>query len=300
MIRRTRPGEWAVSRRARLAAAVAASGLALTACGNSESTSNEPGTESAVDGELIHVHDVLVGAGGSPVYLAAHTGLYELRDGEPVPRSDRFDDLMAAAIERDGTLIASGHPDLSREDLRVEGKPPLLGLVESEDGSMWTPRSLLGDVDFHALVVAEGRLYGADSTSARVLVSDDGGQIWEARTGDAQLLDLGVDPTDPDRMAGADLDRGLIVSDDGGNSWEPVAGAPQLIHLEWTSRSLVGIDAEGAIMTSTDDGVTWVPVAPLLRAEAVGSDGTDLYVYSPRVGLHRSTDDGESWTEVTP
>ncbi len=121
---------------------------------------------------------------------------------------------------------------------------------------MWTPRSLLGDVDFHALVVAEGRLYGADSTSARVLVSDDGGQIWEARTGDAQLLDLGVDPTDPDRMAGADLDRGLIVSDDGGNSWEPVAGAPQLIHLEWTSRSLVGIDAEGAIMTSTDDGVT--------------------------------------------
>ena len=97
MIRRTRPGEWAVSRRARLAAGVAASGLALTACGNSESTSNEPGTESAVDGELIHVHDVLVGAGGSPVYLAAHTGLYELRDGEPVPRSDRFDDLMAAA-----------------------------------------------------------------------------------------------------------------------------------------------------------------------------------------------------------
>lgn len=176
MIGRTRPVGSAVSQRARLTAAVAASGLALTACGNSESTTTEPSTERADDDELIHVHDGLVGAGGSPVYLAAHTGLYELRDGESVPRSDRFDDLMAAAIERDGTLIASGHPDLSREDLRVEGEPPLLGLVESEDESMWTPRSLLGDVDFHALTVADGRLYGADSTSARVLVSDDGGQ----------------------------------------------------------------------------------------------------------------------------
>ena len=276
-------------------AATAVLVLVLAACGDSAGS----GTEQADEGELIHVHDVLVGAGGSPVYLAAHTGLYELRDGKVVARSDNFDDLMAAAIEPDGTLIASGHPDLSKENLRVEGKPPLLGLVESEDGSTWTPRSLLGDADFHALVVTEGRLYGADSTSARVMVSDDGGHNWEPTAGDAQLLDLAIDPTHPDQMVGVDLDRGLAVTGDGGDSWEPVAGAPQLVDLEWTSSALIGIDAEGSIMRSTDGGLTWAPASSMAGAEALGSDGTDLYAYVQPVGLHRSSDDGESWSEVT-
>ncbi len=273
--------------------------LVLAACGDSEGSTAGSGTEQGDEGELVHVHDVLVGDGGTPVYLAAHTGLYEMRNGELVARSDRFDDLMAAAIEPDGTLIASGHPDLSSENLRVEGKPPLLGLVESDDGSTWTPRSLLGDADFHALVVTDGRLYGADSTSARVLVSDDGGHTWQPRAGDAQLLDLAIDPTDPDQMVGVDLDRGLAVSADGGDSWEPVAGAPQLTDLEWTSGALVGIDTERSIMRSTDGGLTWALTSSMAGAEALGSDGTDLYAYVQPVGLHRSSDDGESWSEVT-
>ncbi|QGG94169.1 beta propeller repeat protein [Actinomarinicola tropica] len=274
--------------------------LVLAACGDSEGSTAGSGTEQADEGELVHVHDVLVGAGGSPVYLAAHTGLYELRDGEVVARSDHFDDLMAAAIEPDGTLIASGHPDLSTENLRIAGKPPLLGLVESDDGSTWTPRSLLGDADFHALVVTEGRLYGADSTSARVMVSDDGGHTWEPSAGDAQLLDLAINPADPDQMVGVDLDRGLAVSDDGGDSWAPMAGAPNLVDLEWTSSALVAIDAEGAILRSTDAGLTWTPAATLPGAEALGSDGTDVYAYAAPTALHRSGDDGESWSEVTP
>jgi len=289
-----------VPRRTCLVVAVAIlSALALTACTDSEDSTAGSGAERADEGELVHVHDVLVGAGGTPVYLAAHTGLYELRNGELVARSDRFDDLMAAAIESDGTLIASGHPDLSSEDLRVEGKPPLLGLVESDDGSTWTPRSLLGDADFHALVATEGRLYGADPTSARVMVSDDGGRTWEPRAGNAQLLDLAVDPTDPDQMVGVDLDQGVALSDDGGDTWEPVAGAPELIDLEWTSSALVGLDTEGSIMRSTDAGLTWIHASSMTGAEALGSDGTHLYAYIPPIGLHRSGDDGESWIEVT-
>lgn len=289
-------------RRACLVVAAAVVGaLVLAACGDSGGSAAESGAKPSHDGELVHVHDVLVGAGGSPVYLAAHTGLYELRNGEVVARSDRFDDLMAAAIEPDGTLVASGHPDLSNDELRVEGKSPLLGLVESNDGSRWTPRSLLGDADFHALVVADGVLYGADSTSARVLVSDDGGHTWKPRAGEAQLLDLVVDPSDLDRMVGVDLDRGLVSSDDGGGSWDDVPEAPQLIDLEWTtSGALVAIDTEGSVMRSTDAGLTWETIASITGAQALGSDGADLYAYAPPVGLHRSADDGESWREITP
>lgn len=285
----------------RLLVAVAIGGLLLTGCASAETATTAADAQRTGEGELAHVHDVLVGADGAPVYLAAHTGLYELRNGEVVARSDRFDDLMAAAIEPDGTLIASGHPDLSKDELRVESKLPLLGLVESDDGSRWTPRSLLGDADFHALVVADGRLFGADSTSARVLVSDDGGNTWESRAGEAQLLDLVVDPSNPDRMVGVDLDRGLVSSDDGGDSWELLPDAPPLIDVEWTtSGALVAIDTDGSIRRSTDAGLTWETIASIAGAQALGTDGADLWVYAPPDGLHRSADDGGSWREITP
>lgn len=285
--------------RTRLAAAVLGV-AALTACGGSDDSTTGSDAGRADADELVHVHDVLVGPGGSPVYLAAHTGLYELRDGELVARSDRFDDLMAAAIEPDGTLIASGHPDLSSDELRVEDKPPLLGLVESDDGTTWTPRSLLGDADFHALVVTEGTLYGADSTSARVLVSDDGGHTWQSRAGEAQLLDLAIDPADDDQMVGVDLDRGLVASNDGASTWEPVDAAPELVDLEWTSTALVGLGADGSVHQSTDAGRNWQQLVSLDGAQALGSDGTDLYAFVTPDEVHRSGDGGESWSEVTP
>ena len=285
--------------RTRLAAAVL--GLAaLTACGGSDDSTAGSGTPRADADDLVHVHDVLVGPGGSPVYLAAHTGLYELRDNELAARSDRFDDLMAAAIEPDGTLIASGHPDLSNDELRVENKPPLLGLVESDDGTTWTPGSLLGDADFHALVVTGEALYGADSLSARVLVSDDGGHTWQSRAGEAQLLDLAIDPADADQMMGVDLDRGLVASNDGASTWEPVDAAPELLDLEWTSTALVGLGADGSVHRSTDAGRSWQQLVSLDGAQALGSDGTDLYAFVAQNSVHRSDDGGESWNPITP
>ena len=288
-------------RRSRLAALATVLGvIVVTACVDSDDSTAPSGASQADSNEVVHVHDLLVGSGGSPVFLATHTGLYALRDGELLAASDRFDDLMAAAIEPNGTLIASGHPDLSTDDLRVEGKPPLLGLVASDDGSTWKPRSLLGDADFHAFAISGGRLYGADSTSARVQVSDDGGRTWEARPGEAQLVDLAINSTAADQMVGVDLDRGLVVSTDRADSWESVRNAPELIDLEWTTTALVGIDAEGGVHRSTDAGLTWAPAAPVHGAEALGSDGNDVYAFSPPVGLHRSSDGGESWSEVNP
>ena len=50
-------------RRTRFVVAVAISGLVLTGCGDSESATAGSGTERAEEGELVHVHDVLVGEG---------------------------------------------------------------------------------------------------------------------------------------------------------------------------------------------------------------------------------------------
>lgn len=264
----------------------------VSACGND-------GAETAASpDDLIHVHDVLVGPGGSPVYLAAHTGLYELRDGELAWQSDRFDDLMAAALEADGSIIASGHPDLTDKSLRVDDKPPLLGLVESDDGVSWTPRSLLGDADFHALVVVDDRIFGADSTSARVLVSDDRGLTWTSTTGSAQLLDLAVDPADSDRMIGVDFDRGMVATDDGARTWQPVTSSPELVDIEWTNESLVGIDANGTVHHSKDRGQSWQETASLSGATALGADHGTLYAYVKPAALLVSTDGGVTWDET--
>jgi hypothetical protein len=259
---------------------------------------DDTGSASTRDeAELVHVHDVLVPPGDGEVLLATHTGLYALRDGDLVPVGERFDDLMAATIESDGTLIASGHPDLLSGAFRVEDKPPLLGLVESEDGVDWTARSLLGDADFHALVVRDDLIIGADSTSERVLVSSDGGVEWSERAGTAQLLDLVVDPSDVDRMVGIELDRGLVVTADGGDTWTDLDG-PALVDLAWTERALVGLDDQGELWRAPSDTLSWERVGAAPGAEALGVDGQSIYAFVAPNRLVVSTDDGESWGDA--
>jgi hypothetical protein len=244
--------------------------------------------------DLVHVHDLLVAPGGAPIWVAAHTGLYRYDDGGLERVSDHFDDLMAATVEPDGTLIASGHPDLAGDRLRVEGEPPLLGLVASRDGEQWEPRSLLGQADFHALVALDGVVYGADSTAGRVRVSRDGGTTWDTRGGEVQLLDLAVDPADPAVMVGSDLDGRLVRTTDGAATWTPLDAAP-VDHLVWTPEALVGLASDGRVLRSADQGTTWQEVAVVGAADALASDGADLYAFVPPATVLVSRDHGTTW-----
>lgn len=219
--------------------------------------------------------------------------------GGPAPLGDAFDDLMSAAVEEDGTLIASGHPDLSSERLRVEGKPPLLGLVESTDGATWVSRSLLGEADFHGLVAHGETIYGADSTSEQVLVSPDGGETWESRRGRAQLLDLAVDPTDADQMVGVDLDGGILRTSDGADSWSQEPRSPvEVIAVDWSDAGLVALTADGSIHVGQAGGDAWEQVGNVPGAVALTSLASDLYVYA-EPDVYRSTDGGLTWQPLT-
>ncbi len=134
----------------------------------------------------------------------------------------------------DGRVLASGHPDLRTPELQAEGKPPLLGLVESTDqGKSWTPLSLLGDVDFHALEVRGDAVYGADSTSGRFMVSRDGGKTWSTRSKPG-LFDFDVSPDQGDVVVGLG-ESGATRSTDGGRTFRPLEarrrpmGVPRLV-----------------------------------------------------------------------
>src|SRR3546814_3951377 len=104
---------------------------------------------------------------------------------------------MGFVVIEDDRFLASGHPDL-REDA-----PSSLGLVLSDDAARsWQSVSLRGDADLHAIVLAHGKVYAADVTSSRILVSEDEGRRWERR-GSADVATLVVDPTDQDALVAA-------------------------------------------------------------------------------------------------
>lgn len=173
------------------------------------------GSSDAADGEtgLVHVHGLGEEPGSGAVLAATHTGLFRVPpEGPPQRVGEYLHDLMGFTVLESGEMLASGHPDLRAEDLQLAGAPPLLGMVTSRDGAEWTSRSLLGEVDFHALSAAAGTVYGLDATTGQVLASTDL-ETWEPRSREP-ITDLAADPSDPDTLVGAGED-GLLRSTDG-------------------------------------------------------------------------------------
>ena len=274
----------------RTIAVVTASLLLLASCGSSQVARDR------TPAELGHVHD-LVAVDGR-LLLATHAGLYELVGDRPVPVGAGFHDLMAFSADEEGTLFASGHPDLQADTLREPGEPPLLGLLVSGDGGVtWTPRSLLGEADFHALVVTGDRIVGVDSSSASVLVSLDGVE-WEHR-GAIEALDLAVDPRNDKAMIAVAYDGSTLASDDGGWTW--AAGeSPGLVAVDWPATGgpvALGIDGD----VHRADGMA----GPWVRVGSLGAPGEALLVSGEEMGaavegpvVLFSNDGGVTWTKL--
>ena len=118
-------------------------------------TSDEPTQPDVIpDVGVIHVHGLGVDPADGTLYAATHSGLFRIDGAGDAERvGEHWHDLMGFTVVGPNRFVASGHPDL-RTDL-----PPLLGLVESDDGGVtWTSRSLLGDADFHALEAVGDRV----------------------------------------------------------------------------------------------------------------------------------------------
>jgi photosystem II stability/assembly factor-like uncharacterized protein len=267
--------------------------VALAGAGCSGAKPN-PSRPVAQDPGLVHIHGLGINPRDGLLYAATHTGLFVVRDGGASRVTDRYQDTMGFTVIGPDHFIASGHPDFRDPKLLKAGRPPLLGLVESRDaGRSWEPASLLGEVDFHVLEVAHGKVYGFDATGGRFMVSWNR-RRWQTRSS-ASLLDFAVSPRD-DKVILAATGHGLLRSADGGRHWRP-AGGPAVALLEWDRpEGLWAVAGDGRLWRSVDAGRTWERRGQLGGPpDALLAQAGTLYAAVHERGILSSTDEGATW-----
>ena len=250
-----------------------------------------------VETGVVHVHGLGVDPGDGVLYAATHSGLFRVPgQGKASRVANRAQDTMGFSVVGPGRFIGSGHPDPREDDVR----PPLLGLIESDDrGQTWDRISLHGKADFHALQAAHGNVYGYDSTSQTFMVSRNS-KDWDRRS-TVPLADFAVDPTDPDILL-ATTAKGVVRSVDGGRGWTPVTGAPTLVVLTWAGPGrLYGVTPDGMVQQSTDGGLSWgrrgsVGGQPEAITADVRGGRETLYIAASDRGILASTDQGRTFT----
>ena len=244
------------------------------------------------------MHGLGVDPADGVLYAATHYGLWRIPgQGDATRVADRYQDTMGFTVVGPGTFLGSGHPDFQMDhDL-----PTRLGLIRTGDaGETWESVSLSGEVDFHVLHVAHGRIYGWDAGTGRVMVSADDGGTWETRS-IMDLRDVVVSPDDAETLL-ATTPAGLVRSGDGGRTWAPVSGAPALTVLAWSAGdSLYGVASNGAVQHSVDGGITWagrgaVVGEPEALAVSVEGDSERVYVAVGEQGILSSDDGGVTFT----
>jgi hypothetical protein len=253
-----------------------------------------PSPPVAEDPGLVHIHGLGINPRDGALYAATHTGLFIVRDGRAGRVADRYQDTMGFTVVGPDHFIASGHPDFQDPKLLKAGRPPLLGLVESRDaGRTWEPASLLGEVDFHLLEVAHGKVYGFDATGGRFMISRDR-RRWQARS-TVSLVDFAVSPADGELVL-ATTERGLMRSADGGRHWRSASG-PAVALLEWDKpEALWAVTGDGRLYLSANAGRTWERRGELGGPpEALLAQGGALYAAVYEQGIRISTDEGATW-----
>jgi hypothetical protein len=198
---------------------------------------------------------------------------------------------LAVAAVGPHELVGSGHPD--RDGVR----PYNLGLLASEDtGRTWAPRSLVGQADLHNIRVSGGRLYAYDLAHDRFVMTTTSARTWTTRPAPGLMLDLAVDPADPERVV-ASTDRGVLVSADEGRTWRPTSAEAGTL-LAWPrADALYLVDDRGVVRRSRDGGASGEVVGTLGSAPervVAAADGT-LYVAASDRTVRVSEDGGRSW-----
>jgi hypothetical protein len=252
----------------------------------------------AADPGPVHVHGLGVNPADGALFIATHTGMYRVDEGERKAErvGERYQDTMGFTIVGPNRFLGSGHPDIN--EAREKNLPSLLGLIESTDsGESWEPISLLGEADFHVLRFAGERVYGYDASNDRLLVSADRGRSWKELEKPGPLVDLAVDPTNAGRIVATSaggLQEGLFESLDGGESWRRVSEAVGL--LAWPAR-LYLVAGGGQVFTSGDGGRHLEHQGEIggQPAALVAGGPSELYVALHDGTIKRSSDGGARW-----
>jgi hypothetical protein len=277
-----------------LCVTLALGALLSSGCGGDEPRGEFEGLAPEDPGP-VHVHGLGVNPADSALFIATHTGLYRTdeHDRKAERVGDSQQDTMGFTVVGPDYFLGSGHPDA---DGLQAGEPPLLGLIQSNDGGeTWQPVSLRGEADFHVLRFVGERVYGYDASNNRLLASTDNGRSWDERTTPAPLVDLAADPARRGHLLAAGQ-GGLFRSNDDGRTWGALGEAPGL--LAWpTERALYLVDGAGAVYVSADAGNSLTPIGEIGGEPAafVTEGERELYVALHDGTVKVSTDGGRTW-----
>ena len=277
--------------------------VAVAGCGGGDS-GESGGVFTGVPLELqdpgpVHVHGLGYDTDSGTLYIATHTGMFELpaTASTAVRIGDKHQDTMGFTLVEPGRFLGSGHPD-ARDNL-----PSRLGLIESTDGGRsWQTLSLSGKADFHVLRARGRTVYGFDVAAERLLASGDGGRTWAERAVPEPLVDLAIDPGDPEHLLASGR-AVLYRSVDGGMTWGPVASGVSG-YLAWpTPGRLFVATLDGALLTTTSAEGPWRARGSLAGEVAAlhASGGTTLYAALHDGTIKQSDDGGTTWhVRATP
>jgi hypothetical protein len=285
-----------------LVAAVLALGatavVAIAVTGGGDDAGGGGGGHGGSGPDLAHVHGLGVNPKDGTLYIATHTGLFRAPPGGQTASrvGDSQQDVMGFSVVGPDRFLGSGHPGPGQD------APPNLGLIRSDDtGRSWKTVSLTGEADFHVLRSQGDTVYGFNGLTGALMVSRDGGRGWEEHEPPGPMLDLAIDPSDPEHIV-ASIEEGLVESRNAGSGWRPVAEG-RLGLLAWPGRErLYFIDGAGQVSTSGDGGRNWREMGSIdAQPAAFAAAGDELYAALPDGTVKRSSDDGASWSvRATP
>ena len=281
-------GHWLMT-----AAVLAALGLLGGACGDGEPAKpvfRELGHESPLL-ELVHIHGLGFNPADGLLYVATHTGLYRLADGQPELVGNRNWDVMGFTVRGADDFIGGGHP--SPTEIRDGKYPPLLGFIESKDAAeSWNILAMKGEADLHAFALNDDTIYAVDATAGRFLASANG-RDWEAR---AQIVATSI-AVEAGGSVIAATPKGIARSVDLGRTWSLVVSAPPFVLVaSQPGGGSWGIDGSGVVYKATSSG-NWSQEGNLEgRPQAFIATSNRLFAATDR-GIFESAD-GQLWTAL--
>ena len=209
-----------------------------------------------------HVHGLVATSEGE-VVAGTHTGAVSVTsDGNVAALGDQRDDLMGmTGVAGSNELASSGHPGAGSEF------PNPVGLLTSSDaGESWSPVSLQGEIDFHALAISGEDVVGYGGGS-NLMISSNGGKTWD----DGAALQATALAYSGDNVM-ATTQAGLQASTDDGKTFTKVPNAPTLVLISaGLGQAVLGLDVAGVAWRSSDGGATWDKVGGLGEVQAIAA-----------------------------
>ena len=224
--------------------------LVASACSSGQGSPTSDGNNRAQAPQMEHIHGIGVDPDNGAIYAGTHYGLFRIEDGTATPVADRVQDFMGFTVTGPDHFLASGHPGAG------QGGHSSVGLIESTDaGQTWKELSLGGEADFHALEYRHGRVYGLNSMTGQLLVSQDK-ETWQELSREP-IADFAVSPEDAEVLI-ATTEQGLARSNDGGRSFEVVRAAPLMVFVGWAEDgTLAGVTPGGVLHTADTPAGDW-------------------------------------------